>query len=194
MIYDIVIILLFLLSISRGIHRGGIKSIFGVLTFIISFAIAFGCRNFLANWALKLPFAEKIATWAEYGASTVVGEASKLPFISGGIESGATTLTYFILQVISIITVFLIVAIILGFLAKALTAIVRFIQLGFVNRILGGILGALSGYIIIYIITLICFALSGLVPGIATALIGSNLAHNLINPITLIGNIINLFI
>ena len=189
MIFDIIIILIFITSIWRGWKRGGIKSIFSFLTFIISFAIAFGCRNWIATWAMKLPFAAKISEWASNGASAAVGEASKLPIISSGISSGAENLTYLILQIISIIVVFLIVSIVLGFVAKLLTKIIKFVHLGFLNRILGAIVGALSGYIIIYIITLIAFALSGWIPAIAHSMNGSMIVNKLPNPITLLGNI-----
>ena len=191
MIYDLILLLLFLAAIFRGWHKGGIKTLFSLLTYIISFAIAFGCRNIIANWAMKLPFAAKISEWVNSGASAAVGEASKLPFISGGITTGANSLTYFILQIISVIAVFIIVAIILGIIAKILTAVINFIRLGFLNRILGAVLGAVNGYIIIYIFTLIFFAISGWFPWIAKIMVGSHFANNLPNPISLIGNLLN---
>jgi len=190
MIFDIILILIFLAAIFRGWHKGGIKTLFSFLTYIISFVIAFSCRNWLAGLAMKLPFAAKISEWVNSGASAAVGEASKLPFISSGITTGANSLTYFILQIIAVIAVFIIVAIILGIIAKILTAVINFIQLGFLNRILGAVLGALNGYIIIYIFSLIFFAISGWFPWIAKIMIGSHFANNLPNPINLIGNII----
>ena len=193
MIFDILIILIFLLAIFRGWHKGGIKTLFSFLTYIISFAIAYSCRNWMATWAMKLPFAAKISEWVNSGASTAVGEASKLPFISGGIASGADSLTYFIMQIISVIVIFIIVALILGIIAKILTKVINFIQLGFLNRILGAILGAFKGYIIVYIFSLIFFAISGWFPWLANIIIGSHFANNLPNPISLIGNLIGRF-
>ena len=189
MIFDIIIILIFLAAIWRGWHRGGIKAIFSLLTYILSFAIAFGCRNFITDWAMKLPFATKISAWASSGASAAIGEASKLPIISDGITSGAGNLTYLILQILSIIIVFFIVSIILGLIAKLLTKIIKFVHLGFVNRILGGAIGIINGYILAYIITLIAFAISSFIPGLAHNLNASYFAHHLPNPITLLRNI-----
>jgi len=189
MIFDIIIILIFLSAIWRGWKKGGIKTVFSLLTFIISFAIAFGCRNFLATWAMKLPFATKISEWASNGASSAVGEISKLPIISSGISNGANGLTYLILQILSIIVIFVIVSVVLGIVAKILTKIIKFVHLGFVNRILGGLLGIINGYIFAYIVTLIAFALSGWIPGIAHSLNASYFANHLPNPITLLSNI-----
>ena len=189
MIFDIIIALIFLSAIWHGWRKGGITAIFGLLTFIISFAVAFGFRNIITDWAMKLPFAAKISEWAASGASSAVGQASKLPIISNGITSGAENLTHIILQILSIIVVFLIVSIILGIIAKILTKIIKFIHLGFVNRILGAVVGILNGYIFAYIITLIAFAISGWLPIIAQSLNVSYFAHHLPNPITLVSNI-----
>jgi len=194
MIYDIIIILLFLLCIYRGWHRGGIKAIFSFLTYLISFIIAFSCRNFLANIFLNLPFAQKINDWVISGASETFGEASQLPFISSGIANGAENLTYFVLQIISIVIIFVIVAIILSVISKILTKILKILNLGILNKILGGVIGLIKGYILIYIISLAAFALSGWWPWLAKSMIGSVLINNLQNPITLFNNIWRFFV
>ena len=194
MLFDLIIILIFLSSVTHGWYRGGIRAIFSFLTYLISFVIAFSCRNLLATIFLNMPLGKEIGDWVSNSMGTVFDEASKLPFISSGIADGAENITYFILQVISILIIFLIVAIILSFIAKILTKIIKIIKLGFLNKILGGIIGAIKGYILIYIIALVCFVLAGWWPWLAKSMVGSYLANNLQNPITLFTNIWRLFI
>ncbi|MCL2739623.1 MAG: CvpA family protein [Oscillospiraceae bacterium] len=194
MIFDIIIISLFVFITWRGWHKGGIKTVFGFLTYLVSFIIAFSCRNFFANFFMQFPFAQKINDWVTSGMNETFGEASKLPFISSGLAEGAENLTFLILQIISIIIVFVIVALVLGLVARILTKIIKVLRLGILNRVLGGIVGAAKGYILIYIITLLSFSISGWWPWLAKSMIGSLLINNLQNPITLFTNIWRFFV
>ncbi|MDR1101853.1 MAG: CvpA family protein [Clostridiales bacterium] len=189
MIFDIILIIIFALAILRGWQKGFIRMAFGAVSLILAIIISFCFRTPIANFAMTLPFAQKISDAISNTASDAAGEWSNLSFVSDAMNTQVSSLTYIIVQILSVCAVLLIVFILLRILSGFLTGFMRLVHLTFLNRIAGMAIGVVNGYILIFLVTMGCFAVSVFVPWLGAAMSASFLANNLPNPISLFMNL-----
>lgn len=206
---------LFLILIASaviGFFRGFIKSIAGLVTYIVSFFVAKAFTPFLAKWMIKVPFIANMITpeveTPEFEGSFVnqiiqmVSYAAKAFTTESGSEVNLIAKNYLaqvIANVISFIALFIVCAILLHLVFMLLNRIAKIEGFKEINRLLGLIIGIVVGLFIVWIIVSIFvnIALPLLAPQYPDV-INENIKDNVIikifaqyNPIALIMNLIN---
>ncbi|GHV16787.1 hypothetical protein FACS189425_01710 [Clostridia bacterium] len=189
MFFDFLLVAIFALALLRGWRKGFITMAFGAASLIIALVISFSMRESITKFAMTLPFAQKISEAIAKSAHDFSGGLANLPFVSSALDSQANTLTYTIVQVLSIIAVFVVVFVVLGLLSKFLNSLIRFVHLNFINRIAGLAIGIINGYILMCLFSMLFFALGAIVPQLNGFMTNSFLAHNLPSPLKLLNGL-----
>ena len=187
---DIIVIAIIVLMAYLGLKTGFIRSLFNFAYFVVASLISAVVYPFvsilLKDTALAGTIRDKVSEWL---ASKGSGVAENLPdFLTGGINKGvenatdlmATSITEILINMVSIIIVFIIVHI-------ALKLIVRFLDIvktvpvirGF-DKIGGILIGILNGFIVVYFLlgVAVLFASSEIMDMIEASYITNYMYHN----------------
>ena len=215
-VVDIILVAVLALCVFFGWKNGFIKAISGLLTYILSFAIANFCWKFMAIPVGALPFIKNMITEGvegpviEEGASFMDKLQSMISFFAGDVaqDGNADTvaavmknyLAETLTMVISFVLVFVIAMILLKIAFKLLNSVISKIPVvGQVNSILGAVVGFFNGSIWTWAITnvfVIAFlpVLNNANPSLVPMEIAESFIVTLctkINPITYIFQLIN---
>ena len=215
-VVDIILVAVLALCVFFGWKNGFIKAISGLLTYILSFAIANFCWKFMAIPVGALPFIKNMITEGvegpviEEGASFMDKLQSMISFFAGDVaqDGNADTvaavmknyLAETLTMVISFVLVFVIAMILLKIAFKLLNSVISKIPVvGQVNSILGAVVGFFNGSIWTWAITnvfVIAFlpVLNNANPSLFPMEIAESFIVTLctkINPITYIFQLIN---
>jgi len=185
MVLDIILILVFILTVWRGFRKGFISAILKFACFIVAGLLCYFFRDTIGDFAMKLPLATRIGEMVKNALINNAGKISEIPFIGEGLINTAESITRIIVTIIACLVIFIILVVIFNLLAKLLRKILKAIKLGFLDDILGGVLGAVNGYIIVYVIILAMTALAPISSMAYNAITKSMLVYFIPNPIEL---------
>lgn len=170
---DLVVIAIILLSLFIGVKRGFIRSIVGVLSIVISLALATWTYPVVSNTIDNIGITSSIEDTIEKSLinkdnsekQNTEDEISHLPkstqeviqkqteaITASAADATAKTISSLAVNIISILLVFIIVRIIMFLISHSLKFITRLPVIKGIDKILGGILGLLSGILIVYLI------------------------------------------
>jgi len=162
---DIVVVAIILFMAVWGYKSGFVKSIFHLGYYFISAIVATIAYPFVTEAIMKTAFAEYvkekiIVNYLTDSANSTINVSGLPKFLQGAVNEGisntidavATTLTQTVINILSIIIVFLIVRFGLNFVKTVLHKIASLPLLSFFNKTGGLLIGTANGFIIVYII------------------------------------------
>lgn len=177
LLFDIIVVLIFILSIRRCVKSGMINASKSILSIVLTIVIMSSCHAYITAWFKTSAIGEQISTKisqmieVKYDNTATSGQQNNLPgfldeFITNKTqeltsiqESFTKTLseqiTDIILSIIAIISLYIAVRIFLWVFLKVLSLIFELPILKSVNKILGAFIGVINALFIIYVITAI---------------------------------------
>ncbi len=164
MILDILALTIWIVCIISGMRRGFVRSLLGVLSFVIAIVAALFFYDGFSAWfsasTAGVFLQEKITGILSGAFGESLGDASgglQLPeFLQKGLESAgnwtsdvaqsaAEQLAALVIGVLSVILLILVIRLVLRLILQVLSAVVRLPVLKQCNGLLGGIFGAVTG-------------------------------------------------
>lgn len=156
MISDIVVFLFILLFVWFGYKSGFIKSIFGILTYIISIILGILIYPIVSEYLKASPLYGVILNFsAKYTSFKIEGNSIFNSIIEQAGNQATNSIAELLLNILSFILVILMCKIILFAISKCLDIISKIPVVSFLNRISGSLIGGLKGIVLLYIISLL---------------------------------------
>ena len=185
MIFDLILVLIFLSSVLLGWRKGLIKSILNLFGTLISFGIAYLLWSNVAGVVSKTAIGRSISDFAnkivdgldlaKFVSSLPIPKALVSMVTAGAEEALPPVLAQFFVSGISMLIVFVSVMIILRIAAFVLVTIFKLPVLNFFNKIGGILIGALSGWLWCYLFIMLSTFLIPFVPPLQMFMKGSAL-------------------
>ncbi len=177
LIFDLILIAVILISVFIGVKKGAMKVILSLLAFVVAAYLAYTLSTPFATF-INNSFIQPAVIKSVDSAITNTTESIEdaLPdFIADnadvlGININAdsiinaeefvqNTISPSVVKIVSsfsMFIIFIILAIVMNFVATLVNKIIKVSFLGGINKLLGGVFGAITGCVIIFVI---CFAL-----------------------------------
>lgn len=177
LIFDIILVAVILISVIIGMKKGAMKVILSLVAFVVAAYLAYTLSSPFATF-INNKFVEPAVIRSVDSAITdttqsiedalpdfiadnadVLGinlNADSIINASDFVQSTVSPMVIKIVSSVAMFVIFIILAIVLNFVASLANKIIKVSFLGGLNKLLGGVFGALTGCIIIFVI---CFAL-----------------------------------
>lgn len=165
-IIDIITLVIIIYFASKGIRKGGVKSIFEMLNFFAAAIITALIYKPVSLFLIKLPFAQKISEKINDVLINNGGGVTDIAFeglsFSQGIQdvlqkiqadlmtSLAATITTLIISILCIIIIYIVVRCLLKIFGSILNTIVKLPVLNSFNKLIGFVFGGIKGLLILF--------------------------------------------
>ena len=143
MICDIAIAVIFIIFLVIGFKRGFVRSIYSMLSVIISIALLYLCRGFFVEFVVSSPVGKGIYDF----------------FVNNYGDEIALKCSYAVTYVLSIIILYVILRFLIKALFNVMDLLAKLPLINFVNSLLGAVLGGISGILWIVIIINILYVI-----------------------------------